>query len=178
VTTRIAIAGLFLTASAFGQNAAGGRSTQATHYPKLIHAELPLYPPIAQAAHIAGTVEIQVTVEKGAVVDAQVKSGNSPYLSNPSLANVKTWQFQPGDRTTFLVKYVYRIEGEQTSVPENPKVELELPHLVTITARPLKPSCFDCGAQNQGSGVTTASADPKDGSLPLQIPVTATAKPK
>lgn len=177
MTTRIAMTVLLLAASAFGQSAADNRSTQATPYPKLIQAELPLYPPIAQAAHIAGAVEIQVTVEKGAVVDAQVKSQSSPYLSNPSVANVKTWQFQPGDRTTFLVKYVYRIEGEQTSVPENPKVELDLPSLVTVTAKPLKPTCSDCGAQNHG-GNGAATLDPKNGNLHLAVPVPVSANRK
>jgi hypothetical protein len=177
VTKRTALAVLLFaaSASAFGQSTADTRASEATRYPQLIRAELPLYPPIAQAAHISGKVEIQVTVEKGAVVDAQAKSVDvqisdpehravyddrakakvSPYLSNPSLANVKTWQFKPGERTTFLVEYVYRIEGEATVLPENPKIELDLPHLVTITARPLKPSCSDCtggaaGAEDGG----------------------------
>jgi len=166
--TRVLIGVFLLAVSAFGQSTA---DTPATHYPNLIHAEVPLYPPIARAAHITGTVDIQVTVEKGALVDAQVKSvvlGPSNdrvvlndegkkkvglYLSNPSLANVKTWQFQPEDRTAFLVTYVYKIEGEETPLPEAPKVELDLPRLVTITARPLKPTCFDCGADISGTPV-------------------------
>ena len=54
------------------------------------------------------------------------------YLSNPSVANVKTWQFQSEDRTTFLVTYVYKIEGEETPLREDPKVELDLPRLVKV----------------------------------------------
>jgi hypothetical protein len=190
VTTRITMVVLLLAACAFAQSAADNRATGAAQYPNLIHAELPLYPPIALAAHISGAVEIQVTVEKGAVVDAQVKSTDiqisdpehrtvygdrakrkvSPYLSNPSLANVKTWRFQPGNRATFLVRYVYRIEGEQTVLPENPKVELDLPHLVTITARPLKPSCSDC------TGGGAATVDPRNGNLHLSVPVPVSSK--
>jgi hypothetical protein len=169
VFTRIVIGFFLLAASAFGQSTA---DTPATHYPNLIHAEVPLYPPIAQAAHITGTVEIQVVVEKGAVVDAQVKSvildpdpshhvvlndeGKKKvglYLSNPSLANVKTWQFQPEDRTTFLVTYVYKIEGEETPLSEAPKVELDLPRLVKVTARPFRPTCSDCGADISGKPI-------------------------
>lgn len=152
--------------------------SEAEHYSNLIRADLPLYPPVARAAHVNGTVEIQVTVERGAVVDAQVKSSSSPLLSTPTVANVKTWQFQSEDRTTFSVTYVYQIEGEQTPLPENPRVELDLPRLVKITARPFKPTCSDCGAQNHGGSVTTASVDPKDGSLHLEIPVAASTKPK
>jgi len=110
------------------------------HYPRLIRAELPLYPPLAWTAHIGGTVSIQVRVEKGSVVDAQIKSGNSLWLSTPALANVRSWQFDPGDHAEFLVSYVYQIEGTQTPLPENPKVELDLPCLVKITARPFKPT--------------------------------------
>ena len=126
----------FLTATLWGQTTSNPSSVDAAHYPQVTHAELPLYPPIARSAHISGTVEIQVLVEKG-IVDAQVKSvvidptngvvlneeGKkkiSAYLSNPSLTNLKTWQFQSEDRRAFVVRYVYRIEGEETPVPENP----------------------------------------------------------
>jgi hypothetical protein len=77
------------------------------HYPLISHADLPLYPPLARALNLTGTVEIQLLIAKGIVTDAQVKSvaidchncapltdegkekvGN--YLSPPSLANIKT----------------------------------------------------------------------------------------
>jgi len=73
------------------------------------------------------------------------------------------------------VTYVYQIEGEQTSLPENPKVELDLPRLVKVTAKPFKPTCSDCGAQNRsGSGVATV--DPRNGNLHLAMPVVVSAK--
>jgi len=170
---------LLLATSAFAQGTAKAPPSEAAHYPNLIRADLPLYPPVARTAHVNGTVEIQVTVERGAVVDAQVKSSSSPLLSTPAVANVKTWQFQSEDRTTFPVTYVYQIEGEQTPLPENPKIELDLPRLVKVTARPFKPTCSDCGAQNHGgTGSSAATVDPKDGSLSVQVPVVASAKPK
>ena len=154
---------LLLVTSAIGQTTDEAKSAEGVHYPRLIRAEIPFYPPAARAAHFGGTVEIQVTVENGAVLDAQVQGGMVtaqasseqgamrdnqekllPYLSLPSVANIKTWQFQPEDHSTFLVKYVYKIEGEETPLPENPKVQLDLPHLVTVTVRPVKPSCSDC----------------------------------
>jgi hypothetical protein len=106
---------------------------------------------------LQGTVEVQVTVDKGVVVDAEVKRGTVevvpakqdaaggseekllPYLSLPSLDNVKSWQFSPEERGTFLVTYVYRIEGTETPLPENPRVEVDLPRIV-VTARPIRPS--------------------------------------
>ncbi len=156
-----------LTAFGAGQNAQP-ISSEGTHYPNVIRAELPLYPPLTSTLRISGTVKIEVTVEKGAVVEAQVKSAEikisdpqkaalydaearkkmaSQFLSTPSLANIKTWQFRPEDKATFLVTYIYKIEGEETELPENPKVELDLPRLVKITARPFKPTCNDCTPQ-------------------------------
>jgi hypothetical protein len=115
---------------------------------------------------LSGTVEIEVTVRDGAIVDAQVRRGTVesqaprdkiavsrnqakflPFLSVPSLTNVKTWQFEPGTPTTFVVSYIYRIEGEETVVPENPTIELDLPRVVKVTVKPVKPSCSDCVRQ-------------------------------
>ena len=143
---------------------------EGRHYPSLLHAELPLYPPLARSVHVSGKIEIEITVEKGSVVDAQIKSveiqiadsqnravydlqakaAASRYLAEPSLANIKTWQFDLGERSTFPVSYIYEIKGNETPLPENPKVELDLP-LVKVTARPFKPTCSDCNS----------SADPK-----------------
>lgn len=155
---------LIFLLTAFGQNVQQPISAAGAHYPRLLHAELPLYPPLARSAHISGKVEIEVIVEKGSVVDAHVKSAEiqiadpenrtvydsqakaaaSRYLSDPSLANIKSWQFDSGELSTFLVTYVYKIEGEETPLPENPKVELDLPYFVKVTARPFKPTCSDC----------------------------------
>ena len=80
----------------------------------------------------------------------------SQFLTAPSLANIKTWQFRPEEKATFLVTYIYKIEGEETELPENPKVELDLPRLVKVTARPFKPTCNDCGVQSHsGNGAMT-----------------------
>jgi hypothetical protein len=51
------------------------------------------------------------------------------------------------------VTYIYKIEGEQTPLPEDPKVELDLPRLVKVTAKPVKLYCSDCGADISGKPV-------------------------
>lgn len=86
--------------------------------------------------------------EKRAVKEEE-QSKLLSYLSLPSVGNVKTWQFdpEPGGRTTFSVMYIYKIEGEQTPLPENPKIELDLPRIVKVIVRPFKPSCSDCVSQ-------------------------------
>jgi hypothetical protein len=161
--TRILLGVTLLSAAAWGQ-AHPGQKAVAQHYPHLIRAEVPLYPPLARTLNVTGIVEIQVVVEKGVVTDTQVKSvviasqNGSPlndegtkkvgaFLSNPALANLKTWQFQPEDRATFVVTYTFQIEGQETSAPENPRVELDLPLFVKVIARPFKPTCEDCAAQ-------------------------------
>jgi hypothetical protein len=177
MSTRLLIVVLILAGSAGAQGTAQVPATEAAHYPRLIRGDIPLYPPVARSAHISGTVEIQVTVEQGAVAKAEVKSVDiriadpasravydeeaktkvGQYLSNPSLANVKTWQFQSEDRMTFLVRYIYRIEGDPTPLPENPRIELDLPRVVTVIARPFKPGCSDCDAENPPQTGRTAA---------------------
>ena len=139
---------------------------ESTHVPQLSHAELPLYPPLARQLRLAGTVEFRVVVDKGSVVNAEVKSViisscNCPplteegkeklglYLSKPALENLNTWKFQSVDRDSFDVKYVYVVDGEPTSTPDNSRVDFNLP-VVKITARPIKPTCSDCGADIGG----------------------------
>jgi len=198
MSTLTLITVFLLTAFGAGQGTEQPVSSEAAHYPSVIHADLPLYPPLTSTLRIGGTVKIEVTVEKGAIVEAHIESAEikfsdpqkeklydaqakermaKQFLADPSLANLKTWQFRPEDRATFLVTYVYRIEGEETALPENPKVELDLPRLVKVTARPFKPTCSDCGAQNR-SGNGAATVDPKNGNLHLEIPLVAAAKPR
>ena len=105
------------------------------HYPRIIHADVPFYPPVAWSAHFGGTVDIEVVVEEGKVIHANVKrgkvegatgrvsTGNAAlldYLSLPSLENVRTWRFEPERRTTFVVTYSYRIQGSRDSVAGEP----------------------------------------------------------
>jgi hypothetical protein len=130
-------------------------TVQERHLPQVIQAQLPLYPGAALTAHLSGTVEIRVTVENGSVTDAQVESSTvkNQVLPLRSLENVKTWKFRTEDKATFLVKYIYVIEGDETLLPESPKVELDLPSVVKITARPLKPTCNDCDVDASGKPV-------------------------
>jgi hypothetical protein len=197
---RVALLLLWVT-TAVGQTTVEARPADGVPYPRLIHAELPLYPPAAWSAHLGGTIEIDVTVEKGTVVEAQVKHGLIetqtgdekralkqveqakllPYLSLPSVANVKTWRFEPEGRITFVVTYVYKIAGEQTPLPENPKIEVDLPRVVKVTVRPFKPSCSDCVSQKgdgQQSHHDGASLSHEAGHSEGSAPALASTKPK
>jgi len=107
------------------------------HYPLISHADLPLYPPLARALNLTGTVEIQLVIAKGIVTGAQVKSvaidchncapltdeGKEKvanYLSLPSLDNIKNWRFDSEENGTFVLEYVYRIQGAETERSKTP----------------------------------------------------------
>jgi hypothetical protein len=106
--------------------------------------ELPLYHPVARMARVTGTVEVQVSIKDRQVVVAEGKSGPAMLLK-ATIENIKTWRFSTDANTTFLTTFVYRLEGKETSRMQNPKIEMELPVRVTITATPTKRPCEDCG---------------------------------
>jgi protein TonB len=55
----------------------------------------PIYPPIARAAHMQGTVVLQATISKtGAIENLHVVSG-PPMLQQAALDAVKTWRYKP-----------------------------------------------------------------------------------
>jgi protein TonB len=55
----------------------------------------PVYPPIAKAQRIQGTVSIHIVVSTaGAVVESALTSGN-PELGSAVLEALKTWRFRP-----------------------------------------------------------------------------------
>lgn len=141
ICTQIVL-GLLLSVPVLGQTSS---KASAPAVPILLAADLPMYPPIWRAAHLSGRVVVRVTVRAGRVVDTDVKSGES-HLQVPTVSNLKTWRFGTDVNGTFTVTYTYAISGEESAGPTNPKVEM-LPSLdVHITARPVKPTCNDCGA--------------------------------
>jgi len=61
----------------------------------LLEKPQPVYPPIAKAAHVSGTVVLQTTISKtGTVEDPNVVSG-PPLLQQAALDAVKTWRYRP-----------------------------------------------------------------------------------
>lgn len=118
--------------------------------PRLISADLPNYPAIAQAAHITGWLKIQITIERGNIVRTNVMSTEAKddkshifdhglqFLTTPTLTNLKSWRFDSDANGTFVVSYAYNIAGSETDAPTTPKIEV-LPSLeVSVTARPVK----------------------------------------
>jgi hypothetical protein len=136
-----------------------GAPKQTVHCPQLLHADIPLYPPVAWSAHFGGTVEIELHVANGRVTQSRIvhfsimpmggsKKGEFTeaerdklqlYLTSPTLENLKSWRFQPEERAVFVVKFIYQIDGEETQAPENPRVDWDLPS-IKIIAKPFKPT--------------------------------------
>ena len=62
----------------------------------LIHKVQPVYPPSAKAAHVQGTVQLDVTITKqGEPVDLQVVSSPDDRLTQSSLEAVRQWRYRP-----------------------------------------------------------------------------------
>jgi TonB family protein len=107
------------------------RPTPST--PVVEHAEVPRYPEMAWNVGITGSVTIDVTVSRGLVLNAEVKSGDR-MLSGEAVKNVKTWHFAPDTNTTFTTTFTYDVEHRLAGASRAPRIELQLPSAVHITA--------------------------------------------
>jgi len=128
-----------------------GSASSSHELPLLISGALPGYPPIARAAAITGSIKVRASLKDGRVVETNVLSENlesrglilksdSPFLTLPTVENLKSWRFNSDVNDTIVVTYTYDISGAETDQPTNPRVEM-LPSLdVNITARPVKPT--------------------------------------
>jgi len=103
---------------------------------RLEHADVPMYPQLARSARIVGTVEVQVTVKDGKVVNTEVKSGPA-VLARATAENIQSWRFYPLVNATFITTFIYQLEMKLPLDPQNPRVELQLPLLAKITAVPV-----------------------------------------
>jgi len=61
----------------------------------LVQKTVPVYPPIAKAARVSGTVVLQATISKsGSIQDLKVISGPA-MLQSAALDAVRTWRYRP-----------------------------------------------------------------------------------
>lgn len=101
---------------------------------RVLHAAVPMYPALARVARVSGMVEISVTVKGGLVVGTDVISGRQALLTRAAADNIKSWVFPEWVNTVFTTKFDYRLENKKHLDPQNPRVELQLPFFVRITA--------------------------------------------
>lgn len=84
---------------AVGQPAATPAASNESHPPELVTRTLPVYPPIAKAAHVSGQVKLQIEIGvDGHVTGEKVISG-PPMLVGAAEACVKQWVYDTGGRT-------------------------------------------------------------------------------
>jgi hypothetical protein len=141
------IAGCFQTVGgAQSRGTAGYGSLADSHSDIVLHAEVPLYPPLAVQARLSGVVRLHVLVENGAVskIESDLSAHVQP-LVTAATENVKTWRFASGARGTFDVTYTYELEKVEVSQFVNPQIVMHLPTSVRITAWPVERVCLDCG---------------------------------
>lgn len=101
-------------------------------YPALVSGEVPQYPEAARVLEIAGTVELDVSLESGAVTNVIVISGEQR-LAAAALRTVKTWKFV-NTTTTFRTTFIFELERRAIDENQNSRVELEIPKRVRIVA--------------------------------------------
>ena len=66
----------------------------------------PTYPDLARRMSIAGTVKVQITVDKNGVVKNSKLVGGHPILAQAALDAVRKWRFESGSEdTTGVVEF-------------------------------------------------------------------------
>jgi Gram-negative bacterial TonB protein C-terminal len=125
--------GLALLSSFFFCYAFARRSQP--NLPTVIGAAVPLYPPLARAASMQGTVTLVVVTNGDRVQSTKVVNG-PPLLSAAAESNIRTWTFVEKSPQTFDVTYRYvlsdRCEG-------NPTIKIDFPTSVAICFKPNPP---------------------------------------
>jgi hypothetical protein len=105
----------------------------ADELPVVITGEMPLYPLIAQAAHISGIVKVRVTTDGKNVTSLDAESGPAMLVKFVK-ENIKTWEFLGHKPTTFVTTFEYHIEDTVHCGYSNVTTTLHLPLEVHISA--------------------------------------------
>jgi hypothetical protein len=127
---------VFLSASAASLRLAAQGSNVAL--PMVAGAAVPLYPPLARAAHVQGAVHVKITTDGHRVIATHVEDGHK-LLAAAAEENARTWEFATHDPTTFTVTYHYKLDAKLKGNANNPTVVLRLPTEVEISSLPMPP---------------------------------------
>jgi hypothetical protein len=104
--------------------------------PRVAGAAVPLYPPLARAAHVQGVVHVKLTTDGQRAVTAHAEDGPK-LLAAAAEENARTWQFAVHEPTTFTVTYRYKLVAGLKGDPDNPEVVLRLPTEVEVRTLPM-----------------------------------------
>ncbi len=106
--------------------------------PRVAGAAVPLYPPLARAAHVQGVVHVKITTDGQRAVTAHAEDGPK-LLATAAEENARTWQFAVHEPTTFTVTYHYKLVPGMKGNADNPEVVLRLPTEVEVRTLPMPP---------------------------------------
>ena len=124
---------LLLTISVLVLSTAIAQQPKAS-MPMVAGAAVPLYPPLARAAHVQGVVHVKITTDGTKVTAAHAEDGHR-LLAVAAEENARTWLFTKHEPTSFTVTYRYRISTDGD--PNNPTVTLRFPTDVEVSTAPL-----------------------------------------
>jgi|ERR1700733_5081074 hypothetical protein len=102
--------------------------------PRVASAGVPLYPRTSQLAHIEGVVRLRLSTDGKRVSTIEVESGQ-PMLVKAAQENVKTWEFEEHNPTTFEATFRYKILPQSECDIDNGTVLLRLPTEVEVSAK-------------------------------------------
>lgn len=104
-----------------------------TNPPIVTNLSIPSYPSLAHTANVSGVVKIRVTTDGNRAISFDQETG-PPLLLRPTEENLRTWEFQGDNPTTFIVTFDYQLqEGEACSMAPAIPI-LQLPSKVVIIA--------------------------------------------
>jgi TonB family protein len=110
-------------------------SQQSSNLPDVLGASVPLYPPLARAAKVQGTVLLTVVVEGGKVRSTKVVSGH-PMLSQAAESNLETWKLVSMPTQTFTVTYLYKLSDRCKG---RPSISTNFPTEVMVCSKTSPP---------------------------------------
>jgi TonB family protein len=123
----------FLILLLTGASASGGQDNLCVK-----HIESPVYDRVARAAHVAGIVELSVTIDAGGKVVRAERVTGTEMLSRGALENVRRWIFDKPAYAPYTLKVVFefKFDGEpgETAVSAS---FFDLPGHVTVAVNPV-----------------------------------------
>ncbi len=102
---------------------------------------VPTYPLLGRDARLQGRVRMDLEIGEDGKVQSVRSSGAHILLLDESEKNIRQWTFGPYPEGTrfpvrWVVRYEYKLEGEEEYRMSPPRVVITLPNDVQIVARP------------------------------------------
>jgi hypothetical protein len=76
---------------------------------------------------------------QGTVTKAETPSTSNALLAEAATKAVMSWRFPPEQSGTVKVTFSFELTKEEVLQAENPEIQMKLPHLVRLIAKPVRP---------------------------------------